>query len=142
MEKSFPRRGKLLAGARAAPERETGGLLVDDERLVVAVVGGVEELVGEGEALLGADFGALAALDALGDEDADFLGALDEIDGVGGAHLLAAETADTLSVIIYRRLSFAFSEIHSFSRNRTALHTDPAADTFISFYIWFFLKNV
>ena len=58
------------------------------------------------------------------------------------AHLLAAETADTLSVIIYRRLSFAFSEIHSFPRNRTALHTDPAADTFISFYIWFFLKNV
>ena len=54
----------------------------------------------------------------------------------------AAEDAFAVEDVLQRRLSFAFSEIHSFPRNRTALHTDPAADTFISFYIWFFLKNV
>ena len=54
---------------------------------------GVEELVGEGEALFGADFGALGALDALGDVDADFF-VVGGLDGVGGAYADAEVAAD------------------------------------------------
>ena len=75
---------------------------IHDEFVGVAVVVGVEEFAGEGQALLGADFGALAALDALGDEDPDLLGAFDEVDGVGGADFDAQLAADAGLAVVGR----------------------------------------
>ena len=48
-------------------------LFIDDEGGVVAVVGGVEEFLAEGEAVLGADFRALSARDAWGCENAGII---------------------------------------------------------------------
>ena len=69
-------------------------LSFDDEGAVVAVVGGVEELAGEGEALLGANLGALSALDALRDVKTHFLDGRDGLDGVSRADLDAQVAAD------------------------------------------------
>ena len=57
-------------------------------------MGGVEKFVGEGDALLGADFHALAALDALGDEEAYFFGGGEGFDGVGRAYFEAEVAAN------------------------------------------------
>lgn len=68
--------------------------MVNDERCVVAVVGGVEKFFAEGEALLGADVAALSALDALPDKKPNFLVRGQEIDGMSRTDFDAEFAAD------------------------------------------------
>ena len=74
-------RAELVGGARVPPATARGASSVDDERFGVAVVVGVEELIGEGETLLGTDLGARSARDAWGCENAGI------VELTGGARL-------------------------------------------------------
>lgn len=57
------------------------------------------------------------------------------------AHFLAAETADTLFIIVHWRISFSIFKVYRFTLNRAALYTYPAGNTSAFHNIRFLLKN-
>ena len=58
------------------------------------------------------------------------------------AHFLTAEAANTLLIIINRRIIFAISKIYRFAGHRAAVYTDSTTDTFVRLNVWFLLKNI
>ena len=58
------------------------------------------------------------------------------------AHFLTAEAANTLLIIINRRIIFAISKIYRLARHRAAVYTDSTTDTFVRLNVWFLLENI